>query len=42
MKGFKAAGKREENDACIGYPEREQARPKVKSSIVQGFNIEKT
>ena len=28
---LKAASKREENDACIGYPEREQARPKVKA-----------
>ncbi len=29
---LKAASKREENDACIGYPEREQARPKVKAA----------
>ena len=28
---MKAAIKREENDACISYPEREQARPKVKN-----------
>ncbi len=27
---FKAASKREESDARISYPEREQARPKVK------------
>ena len=27
---FKAAIKREESDARISYPEREQARPKVK------------
>ncbi|MBQ7179991.1 MAG: hypothetical protein IJR87_01715 [Bacteroidaceae bacterium] len=26
---FKAAIKQEESDACIGYPERELARPKV-------------
>ena len=28
---MKAAIKREESDARINYPEREQARPKVKS-----------
>ena len=28
---LKAASKREENDACIGYPEQKQARPKVKA-----------
>jgi len=27
----KAAIKREESEACFNYPEREQARPKVKS-----------
>ncbi len=39
FKRFKAAIKREENDACIDYPEREQARPKVKvKKKIKRFN----
>jgi len=37
---MKAAIEREESDACISYPEREQARPKVKNEELKPLNEE--
>jgi hypothetical protein len=40
---MKAAIKREESQARLNYPEREQARPKVNeySSISSGFTLQR-
>ena len=35
----KAAIEREESEACFNYPEREQARPKVKSEKYKFANL---
>ena len=39
LKRSKAAGKRGQNQTCLSFAEREQARPKVKDAQVYGIDI---